>query len=90
MGFFVYALCALTSLMCFVLLMRQYRRTRSGLLLSSAFGFLCFTIANVLLFVDLIVFAEKVDLRIWRNSVNLVGVIILLLGVLSAGEREVR
>lgn len=77
MAFFVYILCAVTSVACSVLLLRQYRRSRSALLFNSGIAFLCFATANVVLFIDLVVLPE-VDLKIWRNLVNLTGVILLL------------
>ncbi len=77
MAFFVYILCAVTSMACSVLLLRQYRRSRSALFFNSGVAFLCFATANVVLFIDLVVLPE-VDLKIWRNLVNLTGVILLL------------
>ena len=73
----VYALCAATSGLCFVLLVRAHRRTRSALLLWSSIAFLCFTVGNVLLFVDLVV-VPHVDLMPYRTSVNLSGAVLLL------------
>jgi hypothetical protein len=89
MAIFVYALCALTSLLCFVMLFRQYRHASSRLALHSSIAFLCFAIANVFLFVDLIVLPE-IDLRIWRNLFSLAGAIILLLALTNHRERSER
>jgi len=80
MALFVYALCAVTSLICFGLLLRQYLRTRSPLTLHSSIAFLCIATTNVLLFVDLIILPE-LDLKIWRNLATFIGVLILLLAV---------
>jgi hypothetical protein len=77
MASFVYALCALTSIGCAVLLFRQYGRTGGRLLLWSAGCFLCFAVTNVLLFIDLVVM-PNVDLSIYRNAVMLAGIIMLL------------
>lgn len=49
MGLLVYALCALTSLVCAIMLTRGYRRSRVRLLLWSALCFACFALNNVLL-----------------------------------------
>jgi len=89
MGLFVYALCALTSLACFVLLLRQHRRSYSPLVFQSSLAFLCFAASNVLLFVDFIVFPQ-IDLRLWRNLTTLAGVLVLLLAVTKDGERNGR
>ncbi|HMJ92356.1 MAG TPA: DUF5985 family protein [Candidatus Acidoferrum sp.] len=73
----VYLLCAATSLLCFVLLLRAFRRSRSPLLLWSSLAFFCFTASNVLLFVDMILFPH-IDLMLMRTTVNLIGVALLL------------
>ena len=82
MGLFVYALCATTSLLCCVLLARQYRRAPGPLLLSSAVAFFCFALSNSLLFVDAIVLPQA-DLRLVRSAFTLVGVVILLLALID-------
>lgn len=89
MKLFVYALCAVTSFVCFVLLLRQHRHMPSRLMLRSSIAFLCFTIANLILFIDLVVLPE-IDLRIWRNLFSLLGAMILLLALTSHRERNVR
>jgi hypothetical protein len=89
MGFFVYALCALTSLVCFALLLRQHRRAPSRLALRSSVAFLFFAVANAILFVDLIILPE-VDLKLWRNSANLIGTLILLLALTGESQRSNR
>lgn len=89
MGFFVYALCALTSLVCFALLLRQHRREPSRLAVRSSIAFLCFAAANIILFFDLVV-VPQVDLRIWRNLSNLTGAMILLLALTAHRERGSR
>jgi hypothetical protein len=90
MAIFVYALCALTSLTCFGLLLRQHRRMPSTLALRSSVAFLCFAVANIILFVDLILLPTEVDLKIWRNLANLVGGLILLFALTSNRERTPR
>ena len=90
MAFFVYALCALTSLVCFGLLLRQHGRAPSRLAMRSSIAFLCFAIANILLFADLAVFPQAVDLRLWRNLANLIGALILLFALTSPNQRNPR
>ena len=82
MALFVYALCAGTALTCFGLLLRQHRRERSPLTLMSSLGFLCLAVANVPLFVDLIVLTQ-VDLSPLRNFVTLLGVVAFLFAVMQ-------
>lgn len=77
----VYILCALTSLFCAVLLFRQYRFSRSRLLFWSAFCFVCFTLTNILLFLDLIIFPER-DFSALRSGTALLGVVMLLYGLI--------
>jgi hypothetical protein len=73
----VYALCAATSLLCFALLARAYRRGRNPLLLWSSVAFLFFSAGNILLFLDMIVFPE-VDLMLYRSLLNLCGILVIL------------
>ena len=87
---FVYGLCALTSLVCFGLLLRQHLRAPSRLALRSSLAFLCFAVANILLFADLVVFPHAIDLRIWRNLTNLIGALILLFALTGHQERNPR
>jgi hypothetical protein len=89
MGYFVYALCALTSLVCFALLLRQHRRAPSPLALRSSVAFLCFAISNVILFIDLVLLPE-IDLKVWRNLLSLIGGLVLLCALTIDGERTSR
>jgi len=77
----VYLLCALASLTCMAFLMRHYFRTRLPLLFWSGLGFLLFAIANVVLFIDLVI-VPQYDLVIWRNATTLAGVVVLLYGLI--------
>lgn len=77
---FVYALCALTSLVCAALLLRGYAQRRSRLLLWSGVCFALLAINNVLLFVDLVV-VPATDLSIWRAATALAGLLVLVFGL---------
>ena len=77
----VYILCGLTSLACAILLFRQYRRTRGGLLFWSTLGFVCFALTNILLFVDLVVL-PNIDLSPLRSALTLLGMLMLLYGLI--------
>jgi hydrogenase/urease accessory protein HupE len=77
----VYALCALTSGLCAVLLWRAYRASRARLLLWSSLAFIGLACNNLLLFVDLVV-VPSVDLALYRSLVSAVSVMVLLLGLI--------
>jgi hypothetical protein len=87
MAAFVYILCALTSSVCAALLLNSYRRTGLRLLFWSGACFVCLAIGNVLLFVDRIVLPH-VDLLFWRNSVVLIGLLLLVYGLIWDAERN--
>jgi hypothetical protein len=78
MGFFVYILCALTSVACTLLLGRAYLRTRSRLLLWSAACFVGLAANNILLFVDLVLTPPALDLS-WLRALTALGSVALLL-----------
>jgi hypothetical protein len=78
-------LAALTSLACMVLLFRAYAANALPLLLWSALCFVCLSVNNALLFFDLVVFPD-LDLRIYRVSAALAGVLFLLYGFISEAE----
>jgi hypothetical protein len=85
MAAFVYILCALTTVLCAALLLRSSRRSPSRLLFWSGNSFICLALANILLFVDLVVVQDR-DLIIFRNIVTLTGVSMLLYGLIWEGE----
>ena len=76
----VYALCAVTSIVCAVLLLRGYRATRTRLLFWSSVCFVGLALNNVLLFVDLIVL-PSIDLYVLRAAMALLGLSILVYGL---------
>jgi hypothetical protein len=75
----VYALCALTSTACAVLLLRGYLRSRFRLLLWSGLCFAGLALNNVILFVDKQVVPD-VDLSVWRSLPAVAGIALLLYG----------
>jgi hypothetical protein len=81
MATLVYALCALTSLACAVLLLRGYLRSRARLLLWSGLCFAGLALNNVILLVDKRL-VPSVDLSLWRSLPAVVGVAILLYGLI--------
>lgn len=76
----VYALCAITSGLCALLLGRAYRASRARLLLWSSLSFIGLALNNLLLFLDLVVLPE-VDLLLLRSLVAAASVMVLLLGL---------
>jgi hypothetical protein len=74
----VYVLCALTSLLCTVLLLRSFRRTRQRLLLLIGLCFAGLTVNNMLLPIDLIWLRTQVDLSVVRSAVGFASVAALL------------
>lgn len=79
-----YILCALVSLLCAVMLLRSFFRGRHRLLLWSGLCFAGLTVANSLVFVDLVLF-PRTDLYPARLVVTAVSVLILFLGMIWEG-----
>jgi Family of unknown function (DUF5985) len=77
----VYALCALTSIVCAVLLLRAYVENRARLLLFSSLCFTGLAINNVLLFVDLVV-VPAADLALYRDLSAAVAIMVLMFGLI--------
>jgi hypothetical protein len=76
----VYALCALTSAACAMLLVRSHRKDRLRLLFWSATCFVGLTVNNLIVFVDLVIVPD-VDLSMVRSVVALAGLSALLFGL---------
>ena len=76
----VYALCALTSLACAVLLLRGYLASQARLLLWSGLCFTGLAANNIVLLVDMSV-VPSVDLSFYRSVPALIGVGLLLYGL---------
>jgi hypothetical protein len=79
MSALIYSLCALTSLACCWLLLRAWFASRHRMLFWSALCFGGLSINNALLVLDKLVLAQ--DLTLWRLSVALVAVLLLLVGL---------
>ena len=88
MGEIVYALCALTSLACAVLLVRSWMRTRTKLLAWSSACFVGLTINNVLLVFDMVLYKTEVDLSVARAVTAVLSILALVVGLVwSSNER---
>lgn len=81
-----YALCAITSLAAAILLLRQYRATRTRLLFWSFVGFSGLALNNVLVFVDLVL-VPATDLALVRTLAGFAGLIALLYGLIWEARR---
>ena len=77
----VYILCAVTSLVCTVLLLRGYKTTGVRLLFWSGLCFAGLTLDNLLLYIDLIVVPD-VNLAIWRKIPGLIAIFVLVYGLI--------
>lgn len=75
----VFLACAITSVLCVVLLVRGWLATRSRLLLWSSLGFLGLALNNILLVVDRVLMPGA-DLALLRAGAAFLGVLVLLTG----------
>jgi hypothetical protein len=76
----VYLLCAGTCLLCAVMLLRGYARTRVRLLLWSGLCFVFLIFDNLMLYVDVVVVPD-VSLVVIRKVPGLIGIALLLFGL---------
>ena len=86
MAVLFYSLCALIALLCCILLLRAYARSRMRLLLWSGLCFFGLTVSNLLVFVDLRLFPQ-IDLYLWRLVTATLAMLILLYGLIWEGGR---
>jgi uncharacterized membrane protein len=85
MAALIYSLCALTGLICAILLLRSYQQTRVHLLLWSGLCFAGLTGSNVILVLDRIIYPE-VDLVSARLATALIALLLLLFGLIWENE----
>jgi hypothetical protein len=76
----IYSVCLLASAACAALLVRGYLRSKTPLLLYSAACFVFLAINNLLVVMDLLVFATTADLSFLRLVAALAGISTLLYG----------
>ena len=77
----VYLLCAITGIVCALMLFNRYRENRTRLLFWSSLCFAGLAANNVLLFVDLIILPQ-IDLSFWRSGVSVASMAVLLYGII--------
>jgi len=82
----LFVLAIATSLACTVLLFRSYLNTRLRILLWSSLCFVCLTANNVLLFIDVVMLPQTIDLRAARHAMALIGMLFLLYGFIRESE----
>ena len=76
----IYLLCAATSLVVAAMLLRQYLKVRTRLVLWS---FICFTglaANNVLVYIDLVLYTG-VDLSVYRTAAGAAGMVMMVYGL---------
>jgi hypothetical protein len=81
----IYLLCAVAAFICAVLLLRAYFRSRYKLLLWSGLCFVGLTLNNLILVLDKVVMVGA-DLSIWRTSVAVIAMTVLLYGLIWESE----
>jgi hypothetical protein len=77
----VYILCALTSILCAVLLYRGYRANRTRLLFWASLAFLLLAVNNVILYLDLVVLPASIDLFWYRTGISMAAMVLLVFGL---------
>lgn len=77
----VYSLCALTSFVCTLMLLRSYKQSRYRLLLWAGICFCGITINNMLLVADKLIFPQ-IDLVVWRHMITLIALLFLIYGLI--------
>ena len=77
----VYILCAVTCLVCALMLFRGYARSRVRLLFWSGLCFAFLLVDNLMLYVDRIVIPD-VSLSVLRTLPGLIGTALLLIGLI--------
>jgi len=85
MGPLIYSLCALAAATCAFLLLQSYRRGGYRLLLWSGLCFVGLTLNNLILVADKVL-VPHMDLSLWRTSVALAAMTVLLYGLIWDAE----
>ena len=76
----IYLACGITSLVVAAMLLRQYLRVRSRLLLWSVICFVGLAVNNVLVYVDLVMYTG-VDLSLYRTVAGTLAMVIMVYGL---------
>ena len=81
----IYTLCALTALLCAVLLFQAYRRSGYRLLFWSGLCFAGLALNNTVLVIDKVLLPD-IDLTTVRLLIGLVAILVLLYGLIWHAE----
>lgn len=79
----IYLLCAITSVICAVLLLRGFARTGVRFLFWSSVCFIGLALNNLLVLIDLVFLVQEVDLAMERGVVAFLGLAALVFGLVS-------
>jgi hypothetical protein len=82
----IYLLCAVTSLVAAVLLLRQYQARRTPLLLWSCIGFFGLAVNNMLVFIDFALLTGT-DIALARAIAGVSAILVLLYGLIWEAGR---
>jgi uncharacterized protein DUF5985 len=77
----VYLLCAVTSVVCALMLFRGYRAQRTRLLFWSSLCFSGLALNNILTFLDLVI-VPSVDFSLLRGLIALTAIVVLIYGLI--------
>ena len=77
----IYLLCAATSLLVAIMLMRQYLKSRTRLVLWSVISFAGLAVNSVLVYVDLVMYTG-VDLSLYRSAAGAAAMAVMLYGLI--------
>jgi hypothetical protein len=77
----VYLLCAVTSVVCALMLFRGYRAQRTRLLFWSSLCFGGLALNNILTFLDLVI-VSSADFSLLRGSIALIAIVVLIYGLI--------
>jgi hypothetical protein len=77
----IYLLCAATSLLVAMMLMRQYLKSRTRLVLWSVISFAGLAVNSVLVYVDLVMYTG-VDLSMYRSAAGAFAMTVMLYGLI--------
>ena len=77
----IYLLCAATSLLVAMMLMRQYVKSRTRLVLWSVISFAGLAVNSVLVYVDLVMYTG-VDLSVYRSAAGAFAMVVMLYGLI--------
>ena len=76
----IYLLCAAVSLVVAAMLLRQFLKSRTRLLLWSLMSFAGLALNNVLVYIDLVLYTG-VDLSLYRSAVGAASMAVMLYGL---------